>query len=166
VLVDPGWASVSEELASAGYQKQEVKQGWTLWKDPTSLPRVRWGNSADRSAAGEGIQWFFNVNSIEVSLSKWPGRELVFAFAANQGLETCIAGHCSPVVKSDDGLVRVDVPPGTRHVRLVYHNAVFLPALFIALSTLVVYVVLLLRERRANCTRLRVGSDSDHLARL
>ena len=166
VLVDPGWAFASKELASAGYQRQEEKHGWTLWTDPVALPRVRWGGFGERSAAGEGIRWTMQVNSIEVNLSKWPRRELVFAFAANDGLETCLGGHCSPVGDPADGLVRVDVPPGTTHVRLVYHEAVFLPALFIALSTLVVYVLLLLSERRTNRTRLRDGFDSDGLTRL
>ena len=110
--------------------------------------------SADAGPAA-GIRWVEHINSIDVDLSQWPGRELIFAFAANRGLETCIAGHCSPVGNPADGLIRVDVPPGTRHVRLVYHNALFLPSVIIALVTLMVYGLLLFRSRRAN----RKGAD-------
>ncbi len=74
------------------------------------------------------------------------------AFVANPGLETCIDGDCSPVVKSTDGLVRIEVPPGTRHVRLVYHNALLLPSVLVALATLAVYLLLLIRSRRTKPT--------------
>lgn len=150
VLAGPTRASVSGKLTGAGYQAETVKQGWTLWKDPKALPRVRWGDVGAGTALGAGIRWVEHVNSIDVYLSQWPGRELVFAFAANHGLETCVAGQCSPVAHSADGLIRVDVPLGTRHVRLVYHNALFLPSVIIALITLLIFGLLLFRSRRVN----------------
>ena len=150
VLVGPDRAYVSGKLSEAGYQRQAEKQGWTLWKDPNALPRVRWGDTRATAGPATGIHWVEHVNSIDVDLSQWPGRQLVLAFAANHGLETCIAGHCSPVGDSADGLIRVDVPPETRQVRLVYHNALFLPSVIIALFTLIIYGLLLFRSRRAN----------------
>ena len=148
VLVGPGRAYVSPKLAAAGYQVQVEKQGWTLWKDPKALPRVRWGDVSAEAGPATGIRWVEHVNSIDVDLSQWPGRQLVFAFAANHGLETCIGGHCTPVGKSPDGLIRVDVPPGTRQVRLVYHNALLLPSAVIALVTLIGYGLLVFRSRK------------------
>ncbi|TAM82089.1 MAG: hypothetical protein EPN47_10050 [Acidobacteria bacterium] len=150
VLVDPGRSDISKELEGTGYQVQAVKQGWTLWKDPSALPRVRWGDASADAGAAAGIHWVEHVNSIDVDLSQWPGRELVFAFVANHGLETCLGESCSPVGNSADGLVRVEVPPGTRHVRLVYHNALLLPSGIIALVTLMVYGLWLFRSRSAN----------------
>lgn len=152
VLVGPARAYVSSKLAAAGYRRQEEKQGWTLWKDPAALPRVRWADAGEGSGAGAGIRWTEHVNSIDVDLSEWPGRQLVFAFAANHGLETCFAGHCRPVAHSPDGLIRVEIPVGTRHVRLVYHNALFLPAILIAVATLAVYLLLVFRSIRLRNT--------------
>jgi len=150
VLLGPTRAFNSGKLAAAGFQKQAEKQGWTLWKDPNALPRVRWSNASGSSSPSAGIRWVEHVNSIDVYLSQWPGQQLIFAFAADHGLETCLSGHCSPVSNSSDGLIRVNVPPGTRHVRLVYHNAFFLPSAIIALMTLIGYGLLLFRSRRAN----------------
>jgi len=150
VLVDPELSYVSGQLAGAGYKVQTVKQGWTLWEDPGAESRVHWGDAGGKSGSDAGIHWVEHINSIDVYLQQWPGRELIFAFAANHGLETCIAGRCNPVGDSADGLIRVDVPPGTRHVRLVYHNGLFLPSIIIALITLMGYGFLLFRSRRAN----------------
>jgi len=148
VLVGPTRAYNSGKLAAAGFEKQEVKQGWTLWKDPNALPRVRWADVRTVAGPAAGIRWVEHVNSIDVYLSQWPTRQLVMAFTANPGLETCIADHCTAVPRSADGLIRVDVPPGTTHVRLVYHNGLFLPSILIALATLMVYLLWLFRSRR------------------
>lgn len=148
VLVGPYRDYVSAKLLRAGFRKVTVKQGWTLWEDPKAISRVHWGNVRGGPESDSGIRWSEHVNSIDVTLSQWPSRQLVFAFAANPGLETCTTGHCNPVMRSSDGLIRVDVPPGTRHVRLVYHNALLLPSALIALSTLVIYLLLLFRSRR------------------
>ncbi|HEV2247977.1 MAG TPA: hypothetical protein VGW37_15095, partial [Terriglobia bacterium] len=139
VLLGPKRASNSGKLAAAGFRRQEKKQGWTLWEDPAALPRVRWGGAGTAA----GIHWVEHPNSIDVYLSRWPGRQLVFAFAANQGLETCMAGDCEPVDHSSDGLIRVEVPAGTRHVRLVYHNTLFFAAILVAVATLTVYLLVL-----------------------
>jgi hypothetical protein len=148
VLVGPTRTYDSGKLSGAGFQKQEVKQGWTLWKDPNALSRVRWSDASGNASSSAGIRWDEHVNSIDVYLSQWPTRQLVMAFTANPGLETCIERHCTAVPRSADGLIRVDVPPGTPHVRLVYHNGLFLPSILIALATLAVYLLLLFRSRR------------------
>jgi hypothetical protein len=160
LLVGPSRANLSERLVSAGYQAQSVKQGWTLWKDPNALSRVRWGGDSLGSKSSDSIRWVEHVNSIDVYLSQWPGRQLVFAFAASQGLQTCMAEDCEPVVNSPDGLVRVDIPGGTKQVRLVYRNALFLPAILVALATLAVYFLLLLRSRRSAIQPTLVDPDA------
>ncbi len=160
VLLGPNRTEYTSELLNAGFKPEVVRQGWTLWEDPSALSRVRWGDAAGSPGSDAGIHWTEHVNSIDVTLDQWPGRQLVFAFVANHGLETCIAGHCNPVAKSADGLIRVDVPPGTRHVGLVYHAPYFFLSTLIALATLVVYGLLLLRRRRAN----QHGADYDMAA--
>jgi hypothetical protein len=87
---------------------------------------------------------------MDVYLSQWPGRQMIFAFAANQGLETCISGDCSPDGESADSLIRADVPPGTHHGQLVHDNALFLPSVIVTLITLLVYGLLLFRDQWAN----------------
>ena len=155
VLVGPGKADESGKLADAGFQKRKTKQGWALWEDPHALPRVRWSDAGGESGPAAGIDWAEHVNSIDVSLSQWSGRELVFAFAANPGLETCIGKQCKAVGDSPDGLIRMDVPPGTRQVRLVYHNALLSLGIGIALVTLMGFVLLLFSDRRSKREALR-----------
>jgi len=166
ILVDPARSYASEELARAGFQIEAAKEGWTLWKDPTSLPRVHWSDVPSGTSAGAGIHWAEHVNSIDVYLNQWPSRQLTFAFVANPGLETCIENHCTPVAQSADGLVRVSVPQGTRHVRLVYHEALLLPSVLIALATLGVWVVLLFRSGVQSRRLLRTPQHTSVVARL
>ncbi|MCL5005773.1 MAG: hypothetical protein M1404_04505 [Acidobacteria bacterium] len=149
VLVGPTRADASGKLAGAGFQLRTVKGGWTLWDDPNALPRVRWGGMQEGSGTVAGIRWVEHVNSIDVYLSQWPSQQLVFAFAANPGLETCVGKQCSAVGESPDGLIRTDVPAGTRHVRLVYHSAMLFPAIAVALATLLVYMLVLLHSLRS-----------------
>lgn len=148
VLVGPTRSNAAGKLARVGFRKQTVKNGWTLWEDPNALSRVHWGDVSAGGGSSAGIRWAEHVNSIDVYLSRWPSLQLVFAFGANPGLETCMTGHCSPVARSPDGLIRVEVPAGTRHVRLIYHNTLLLPSILIALATFAVYLLLLLRSRR------------------
>ncbi|HZT69619.1 MAG TPA: hypothetical protein VFC10_07710 [Terriglobia bacterium] len=153
VLVGPTRSYDSPMLKSAGLQVQAVKDGWTLWKDPNALPRVRWGDVPAGTGADAGIRWAEHVNSIDVDLSEWPGLQLVFAFVSNHGLETCIENRCAPVAQSADGLIRVNVPPRTQHVRLVYHCALLLPSVLIALATLTVYLLILFRGRKSGANQ-------------
>lgn len=157
VLVNPDRADVAGNLTVAGYQKQETERGWTLWKDPNALSRVRWSDMPADSSAG--ICWTPHVNSIDISLSQWPSRHLVLAFTANPGLQTCIENRCTPVGNSPDGLIHIDVPAGTRDARLVYHNGLLLRAISISLATLVAFALLWLYrqsgKRRVSRTCLR-----------
>ncbi len=153
MLVGPTRSYDSPMLKSAGLQVQAVKDGWTLWKDPNALPRVRWGDVPAGTGADAGIRWAEHVNSIDVDLSEWPGLQLVFAFVSNHGLETCIENRCAPVAQSADGLIRVNVPPRTQHVRLVYHCALLLPSVLIALATLTVYLLILFRGRKSGANQ-------------
>ncbi len=137
VLVSDERPEISSKLADAGFREKSHGQGWTLWEDPGALPRIRWSGARAGPAADAGIRWVISANSIDITLSQCMGRQLVLAFAANPGLETCVEKHCQGVVKSPDSLVKIEVPPGTRNVRLVYHNNLFLPAIAIALATLV-----------------------------
>jgi hypothetical protein len=151
VLLGPGRSDASGQLAGAGFQVRTIKQGWTLWEDPHALARVHWDDLPPGSDS-DGIRWVEHINSIDVYLSEWPSRQLAFAFAANPGLETCIGKQCSPVGDSPDGLIRLDVPAGTRHVRLVYHNALLFPAIGVALGTFAGFVLLMVRSRRSKHT--------------
>lgn len=116
------------------------------------------------AGSGAGIRRVEHVNSIDVELSQCPSRQLVFAFDANPGLKACITGHSRSVARSSDGLIRVDVLPGTRHVRLIYRNALLFPSMLVALATLSCYLLLLFRERRSSA-RIRL-SDAGMEERL
>jgi hypothetical protein len=149
VLVSPDRADASAKLADAGFQRSVARGGWILWRDPNWLPRVRWAGAALDRDARAGIRWVEHPNSIDVFLGQWPGQQLLLAFAANPGLEACLDSRCRPVATSPDGMIRLDVPPGTSHVQLVYHNELFRLSAFIALATLAVFTTLMLwRTRR------------------
>jgi hypothetical protein len=136
-LVSPDISAISANLALAGFQWRETRGGWMLWEDPNFLPRVRWNQGSTA-----GISWVEHVNSIEIFLSEWPSQHLTLAVTANPGLQSCIENRCEPISSSADGMVHIDVPPGTAHVRLMYRNALLVLSSYIAFGTLVLFVLL------------------------
>lgn len=162
VLVGSGRADASATLAAAGFQRRAVRHGWTLWQDPKYLPRVRWNEQRPDFNASAGIVWSSHTNSIDVSLSEWPSRHLVLAFTANPGLQACVGNACTPVVASADHMVHIDVPEGTRHVRLVYRNSLFTYSFSIALATLAAIGTLAILSRRRR--RKSAHADEQPLA--
>ena len=122
------------------------------------LPRIRWGEVSDGQTGDRGIRWTEHVNSIDADLSGWHGKILEFAFAANPGLHVCVDSTCNPVGSSSDGLIRVDIPPGTRRVRLYYRNPLFLPSICIALATLVLMSIPVFRMRSVQIRNMQLES--------
>jgi hypothetical protein len=155
VLVSEHRADASTLLANAGFQKRAFERGWTLWEDPTALPRLHWADVAPGSDFDEGVKWVPHTNSIDVFFSRWPGRRLIMAFTANPGLQTCVEkkasldrpeDECSPVAATSDGLIQLDVPHGTRHIRLVCRNRLLLFSGLIALATAIALALILVRS--------------------
>jgi len=148
VLLSPTKSIFVPKLAAGGFEERATRNGWTLWEDSHALPRIRWESPSYDDRPGRGIEWTEHVNSIDVNLAQWPASRLTFAFAANPALQVCIERVCEPIPSSADGSIHIDVPTGTKHLRIVYRNGLFLPSICIALLTLVLISVLLLRARR------------------
>ena len=159
VLLSPTKNLFEPKLAAAGFERQTIRDGWSLWENPHASPRIRWESAPADDQTQQGIQWTEHVNSIEVELTQWPTSRLELAFAANPDLRVCLEDACSPVPSSSDGLIHVDVPPGTRRVRIVYRNGLFFPSICIALLTLAVLIACALRMRRKRMHGMSVEPD-------
>ena len=144
VLVSAGRNDASATLSYYGFVLRSMNErGWALWEDPASVPRVHWAALPSHDASALGIQWVEHASSIEVTLSRWPARELIFAFGGNPDLEACVGGNCAAVADSSDGLVHVTVPNGTRQVRLVYRNRLLELGGWISIAALGGFVIVI-----------------------
>ncbi len=133
ILVSPDSQAASQLLQLTGWQVIAENKGWKLWGSPKALPRVRWDNQL--SGVDEGITWSVEPNAIDITLEDWPGRSLTLAYTDNPGLSGCLDTKCTEVSHSEDGLVHIEVPRGTHHVRLVYRNRLFTWGAWIAITT-------------------------------
>ena len=150
VLLSPTRNSFAPKLAAAGFTQRVIRNGWSMWENPLALPRVRWEGSSPEANTANGIDWTEHVNSIEVRLNRWQASKLEFAFAANPDLQVCLEDSCKPLPTSPDGLIHIDVPAGTKRVRIVYRNRLFLPSILLALLTASVLGACALKFRRAH----------------
>ncbi|MFP5235405.1 MAG: hypothetical protein ACLGSD_05855 [Acidobacteriota bacterium] len=157
ILLSSSRPDMTDKVKAAGFQRRSTNGTLTLWEDPHFLPRVRPANPADAS----GVRWTVHANSVDVALEHWSGGELTMAFAANPGLQTCFENRCIPVARSSDGMIHVNLPPGTSRMRLVYRNRTFNVAAVISGLTLVVLIVLFLRaeNRRPPALISRAASE-------
>lgn len=134
VLLSPERTNASASLAEAGYCPKASAGQWVLWEDPDVLPRVRWSAHADLPPNANNLHWTHTVNSLDIDVANMQAGSLDVAFAANPGLEVCVDNRCAAAEGADDGSLRVGVPAGSRHVRIAYHNSLFLPSILIALA--------------------------------
>jgi hypothetical protein len=158
VLLSPSKSMFGSKLAAAGFEERTIRDGWSMWEHPQALPRIRWEGASSYDQAQRGVQWNEHVNSIEVNLTQWQTSRLELAFAANPDLQVCLENACNPIPSSSDGLIHIDVPPGTRRVRIVYRNGLFFPSICIALLTLAVLSAYALRMR-GRMHRMSVESE-------